>query len=50
MLSSRKAAEVAGMSISDFMDLTREHKVPWIDYTQEELGREIEERRSLSKE
>lgn len=48
MLSSGKAAEVAGVSISDFMDFTREHKVPWVEYTQEELEREIERAKKLA--
>jgi len=48
MLSSGKAAEVARMSISDFMDLTRVHRIPWAEYTQEELGKEIKETRELA--
>jgi len=29
------------------MNLAREHKLPWVDYTQEELGREIEGAKKL---
>jgi len=35
LISSGKAAELAGMCLSDFMDLTREKRIPWFDYTEE---------------
>lgn len=40
-ISSGKAADLAGMCLSDFMDLTREHKIPWVEYTEEELRNEV---------
>ena len=40
-LSFGKAADLAGMPLSDFMDLTREHKIPLTDYSLEELEEEI---------
>ncbi|MFQ6093712.1 MAG: UPF0175 family protein [bacterium] len=46
-LSSGKAAQLAGMCLSDFMDLTREHKIPWVEYTEEELKKEVEEAREI---
>ncbi len=48
LISSGKAAELAGMCLSDFMDLTREKRIPWFDYTEEEVEKEIEEARKLA--
>jgi predicted HTH domain antitoxin len=48
-ISSGKAANLAGMCLSDFMDLTREHKIPWVEYTDEELKDEIEGAKKLAK-
>jgi predicted HTH domain antitoxin len=42
-VSAGKAAEVAGVSLADFMDLTRQHGIPWVDYTDEELETELNE-------
>ncbi|MEW5692271.1 MAG: UPF0175 family protein [Candidatus Hydrogenedentota bacterium] len=47
-LSFGKAAELAGMCLSDFMDLTREHKIPLIDYSKEELEDEIKTSKELA--
>lgn len=47
-LSFGKAADLAGMSLSDFMDLTREHKIPLIDYSLEELEEEIKTSKELA--
>jgi predicted HTH domain antitoxin len=32
-----RAAELAGKSISDFIDLLKEQKIPWMEYTEEEF-------------
>ncbi len=48
-LSFGKASELAGMSLSDFMDLTREHKIPLADYSPEELEEEIKTSKVLAK-
>ena len=42
-ISAGKAAEVAGVSLANFMDLTRQHNVAWIDYTADELEVELDE-------
>lgn len=42
-ISAGKAAELAGLSLSDFMDATREHGVEWVSYTEEELDAELSE-------
>jgi predicted HTH domain antitoxin len=39
-ISAGKAAQVAEMSLHDFMDLTR-HNIAWIDYTDNELEAEL---------
>ncbi|MEW6095405.1 MAG: UPF0175 family protein [bacterium] len=36
-LSFGKAAELAGIPLSDFMDITRENKIPLREYSEEEL-------------
>lgn len=41
-ISAGKAAEVAGVSLSDFMDITRQHNVAWVDYTDDELEVELQ--------
>ncbi len=35
-----KAAELAELSLAEFMDVTREQKVAWVSYTDEELDTE----------
>jgi predicted HTH domain antitoxin len=40
-ISAGKAAQVAEMSLHDFMDLTRQHNIAWIDYTDNELEAEL---------
>ena len=40
-ISAGKAAQVAGISLSDFMDLARQYNVAWVDYTDEELETEL---------
>jgi predicted HTH domain antitoxin len=42
-VSAGKAAEIAGVSLRDFMDLTNERGVDWLRYTPEELAQELEE-------
>lgn len=46
-LSFGKAAELSGMTLSDFMDLTREHRIPLVDYSPEELEEEIKTSKTL---
>ncbi|HMV41456.1 MAG TPA: UPF0175 family protein [Leptospiraceae bacterium] len=41
-LSSGKAAELAGMTRVQFLDVCGSYKVPVIDFTQQELENEIE--------
>jgi predicted HTH domain antitoxin len=36
-ISAGKAAEVAGVSLAEFMEMTRQHSMVWVDYTAEEL-------------
>jgi len=47
-LSSGKAAELVGMCLSDFIDLTRIHRIPWVNYTDEELEDEVKEAKKLA--
>ena len=42
-ISAGKAAELAGLSLSDFMDITREQRIAWVSYTDEELDAELNE-------
>lgn len=42
-VSAGKAAEVAGVTLSDFMDITRQHGIEWASYTDEELDTELRE-------
>jgi predicted HTH domain antitoxin len=46
-VSAGKAAELAGVSLADFMDLTRQHGVEWVSYTDEELEVELREAKTL---
>lgn len=41
-LSSRKAAELAGMTRVQFLDVCGSYKVPVVDFSKEELEQEIE--------
>ena len=42
-VSAGKAAQVAGLGVSDFMDITRRHGIEWVSYTDEELEVELRE-------
>ncbi len=42
-VSAGKAAEMAGFSLSDFMDITRQHGIEWVSYTADELEVELRE-------
>jgi len=42
-VSAGKAAEIADLSLVEFMDLTRQYRVNWVDYTDEELAVELRE-------
>jgi predicted HTH domain antitoxin len=42
-ISAGKAAEVAGVSLAEFMDIARQHRLVWADYTAEELKTELRE-------
>lgn len=46
-VSAGKAAELAGLSLSDFMGVTREAAVEWVSYTDEELEVELSEATAL---
>ncbi len=46
-VSAGKAAELAGLSLSEFMDVSRQHGIEWASYTDEELEAEIQEARSI---
>ncbi len=46
-VSAGKAAELAGLSLSEFMDISRQHGVEWTSYTDEELEAEIQDARHL---
>jgi predicted HTH domain antitoxin len=48
-ISAGKAAQVAGISLYEFMDLTRQHNIPWIDYTDNELEAELHQAAALGK-
>ena len=48
-ISAGKAAQLAHMSLADFMEFTREQGVVWTDYTDEELERELREARELGR-
>lgn len=49
-LSFGKAAELAGMCIADFMDITRENKIPLREYSDEELKEVSQNAEELAKE
>ncbi|MEM2447121.1 MAG: UPF0175 family protein [Candidatus Bathyarchaeia archaeon] len=36
-VSAGKAAELAGVSLEEFMDISRQHGIEWASYTDEEL-------------
>jgi predicted HTH domain antitoxin len=42
-VSAGKAAELAGLSLADFMEITRAHRVEWVSCTEEELQGELSE-------
>jgi len=46
-VSAGRAAELASVSLSEFMTLTRQHGIPWTDYTDEELQAELQEALAL---
>jgi len=48
-ISAGKAAQVAEMSLHEFMDLTRQHIITWIDYTDNELEAELDQAVALGK-
>jgi predicted HTH domain antitoxin len=48
-ISAGKAAQIASLSLSEFMDLTRQHDVAWIDYTDDESEAELDEAAALGK-
>ncbi len=47
-ISAGKAAELAGISLADFMDITRQQGVEWTSYTDEELEAEIGDSQTLA--
>ncbi len=49
-LSFGKSADLADMCLSDFMDLTREYKIPLVDYSEEELEKEILSSKKLAEQ
>lgn len=42
-VSAGKAAEIAGVPLAEFMNLTRRQHIPWISYTDDELEVEMRE-------
>lgn len=48
-ISAGKATQIADLSLYEFMDLTRQHDVAWIDYTDDELKSELREAEALGK-
>ena len=48
-VSAGKAAELAGLSLADFMDITRQHGIEWVIYTKEELETELQSALTLSR-
>ena len=46
-ISAGKAAQVAGLTLCELMDLTRQHDVVWTDYTDDELQTEMQETAAL---
>lgn len=46
-ISAGKAAEVAGVSLAEFMEMTRQQGIVWVDYTAEELETELREAMAL---
>ena len=46
-ISAGKAAELAQLSVSQFMDLTRHQRIAWISSTEEELDKETTEALAL---
>ena len=37
MITLEKAAELAGKSIWNFIDILKEHQIPWGEYTEEDM-------------
>jgi predicted HTH domain antitoxin len=48
-ISAGKAAQVANVSLNEFMDLTRQYNEVWADYTDDELEAELHEAVALGK-
>lgn len=48
-VSAGKAAELAGISLAEFMDISRRCGVEWVSYTDEELEAEIQGAREWRK-
>lgn len=48
-VSAGKAAELAGVSLEEFMDISRQHGIEWASYTDEELEAEIRGAREWGK-
>ncbi|MCX7856023.1 MAG: UPF0175 family protein [Anaerolineae bacterium] len=48
-VSAGKAAELAGVSLAEFMDISRRRGVEWVSYTDEELEAEIQGAREWRK-
>lgn len=48
-ISAGKAAEVAGVSVAEFMEISRQRGVAWTEYTDEELETELREAVALGK-
>jgi len=40
-ISAGKAAELTGLNLADFMDVTRKRGIEWVSYTDEELEAEL---------
>jgi predicted HTH domain antitoxin len=48
-ISAGKAAQIADLSLYEFIDLTRQHDIAWIDYTDDELESELRQAEILGK-
>ncbi|MDO6354761.1 MULTISPECIES: UPF0175 family protein [unclassified Caloramator] len=45
-----KAAELAGRSLEEFIEILKEHEIPWGEYTEEQYEKDLETIKYLTKE
>ncbi len=48
-VSKGKAAELVGISLWDLPDLLAKYRIPWFDYSKEELQRDLDRLKEINK-